>query len=61
MTGLYNRREFDKNFTQRLALAKRESKSLVFMMLDIDQFKPFNDHYEGDTSFKNSCKYFNYI
>ena len=61
MIGLYNRREFDKNFTQRLALAKRESKSLVFMMLDIDQFKPFNDHYEGDTSFKNSCKYFNYI
>lgn len=55
MTGLYNRREFDKNFTQRLALAKRESKSLVFMMLDIDHFKQFNDHYghqDGDTALK---------
>jgi len=55
MTGLYNRREFDKNFHQRLTLAKREHKTLVFMMLDIDHFKPYNDHYghkEGDRALK---------
>ena len=55
MTGLYNRREFDKNFHQRLTLAKRENKTLVFMMLDIDHFKQYNDHYghqEGDIALK---------
>ncbi|MFT5662373.1 MAG: diguanylate cyclase (GGDEF)-like protein [Sulfurimonas sp.] len=56
MTGLLNRREFDKNFTQRLSLAKRENKILVFMMLDIDHFKPFNDNYghqQGDVALKS--------
>ncbi|MBC8238190.1 MAG: GGDEF domain-containing protein [Helicobacteraceae bacterium] len=55
MTGLYNRREFDKNFNQRLSLAKRESNTLVFMMLDIDHFKAYNDHYghqDGDKALK---------
>lgn len=56
MTGLLNRREFDKNFVQRLSLAKREKKSLIFMMLDIDNFKPFNDNYghqKGDLALKS--------
>ena len=56
MTGLYNRREFDKTFQKRLNLARREKKLLIFMMLDIDYFKPYNDNYghqHGDTALKN--------
>lgn len=56
MTGLYNRREFDKAFSIRLNLARREQITLVFMMLDIDFFKPYNDNYghqHGDIALKS--------
>ena len=51
LTKLYNRRYFNEVFTQELNRAKRENKSLSFLMLDVDNFKLYNDkygHQEGD-------------
>ena len=59
MTGLFNRREFDLSFNKRLDLVRREKKTLVFMMLDIDHFKLYNDNYghqDGDTTLKNVAR-----
>ena len=59
MTGLFNRREFDNTFEKRLNLIKREETLLVFMMLDIDYFKLYNDNYghqAGDFALKSVAK-----
>lgn len=59
MTGLFNRREFDSSFAKRIELAKREKKILVFMMLDIDHFKLYNDNYghqHGDHALQSVAK-----
>jgi diguanylate cyclase (GGDEF)-like protein len=51
LTGLYNRRMFD-SLTNRLWLqAQREQKTLQIILVDIDQFKAYNDlygHQAGD-------------
>jgi len=52
LTGLANRTQFHQRLTQSMKLAKRESKSLALMMMDLDKFKPVNDtfgHPAGDT------------
>jgi len=48
MTGLYNRRHFEKVFVDELNRAKRNNYRLVFTMLDVDHFKQFNDTYGHD-------------
>ncbi|MEO5330803.1 MAG: diguanylate cyclase [Magnetococcus sp. YQC-5] len=51
LTGLPNRREILRNLHQDLALAIRESRILVVMMMDLDHFKQVNDilgHEAGD-------------
>ncbi|GEM_PF-1495969 len=51
LTGLYNRRHFSKTLKEKLILARKESSPLCLMMLDIDDFKIFNDtfgHLAGD-------------
>ncbi|MDD2356343.1 MAG: sensor domain-containing diguanylate cyclase [Thiovulaceae bacterium] len=51
MTSLYNRRYFNKILPREINRAKREEKKLVFMMLDVDFFKQYNDtygHINGD-------------
>jgi len=48
MTGLYNRRHFEKVFVDELNRAKRNNYRLVFAMLDVDHFKQFNDTYGHD-------------
>lgn len=45
LTDLSNRRHFDQFVDQEWARAKRLSSPLALIMLDIDYFKPFNDHY----------------
>lgn len=50
LTGLYNRKEIQRQIEEALSRVERESFSLV--MLDIDNFKQVNDtygHQEGDT------------
>ena len=56
MTGLYNRRYFNEVSNTLLSLAKRESKKLSALMVDIDKFKLINDtngHIFGDDVIKD--------
>ncbi len=55
LTGLYNRREFDKDLKHALALAKRDNLTHTLCYLDLDQFKVINDtcgHVAGDELLK---------
>jgi diguanylate cyclase (GGDEF)-like protein len=45
LTGLYNRRHFDEVLARDWARAVRQREPLAAMMLDVDHFKAFNDHY----------------
>ena len=48
LTGLYNRRFFNTNFTILLEQAARRGKPLSLMILDIDHFKHVNDTHGHD-------------
>ena len=51
LTGLHNHRYFKQYFKQEMARAKRYRKPLSIIMMDIDDFKSFNDsfgHASGD-------------
>lgn len=45
LTGIANRRRFDEYLNQEIRRAARSKKPLSLIMLDIDFFKLFNDHY----------------
>ncbi|MBI3994261.1 MAG: diguanylate cyclase [Candidatus Lambdaproteobacteria bacterium] len=45
LTGLHNRREFDRRLAEEWARFKRYSRPLSLIMLDIDHFKQVNDTY----------------
>lgn len=45
LTGLYNRRYFDSFLERETKRAKRSQEWLVFMIMDVDDFKAYNDHY----------------
>jgi diguanylate cyclase (GGDEF)-like protein len=51
LTGLPNRRNFDMRLDIEWRIAIREKQAISFMMLDIDDFKSYNDkfgHQQGD-------------
>jgi diguanylate cyclase (GGDEF)-like protein len=51
LTGLYNYREVQNRLTQEMDRAVRYGKQLSLLMLDVDEFKSFNDrfgHIVGD-------------
>ena len=53
LTGLYNRRFFDTIAPKELKQMARKKENAVFVMIDIDYFKLYNDHYghpEGDAT-----------
>ena len=59
LTSVFNRRYFEEIFPKEIARAKRDRKSLTFMMLDIDFFKQYNDtygHQKGDEALKSVAK-----
>jgi len=45
LTGLYNRRKFNDVFPENLRVARRHHRLLNFAIIDIDNFKKFNDSY----------------
>lgn len=45
LTQIYNRRHWQESLEQEFAKAKRHSKSLSLVMLDLDYFKLLNDNY----------------
>jgi len=45
LTGLTNRRQFDRVLNQRWREAAHNGSSLAIAMIDIDHFKAYNDHY----------------
>ena len=55
LTGLHNRRAFQKALDRELRRSRRYQKSLSLIMLDVDGFKSINDtygHQQGDTVLK---------
>ena len=51
LTGLANRRRFDAHWAEEWQRALRQSTPLAVIMLDVDHFKAYNDHYghpQGD-------------
>jgi len=59
LTGLLNRRKFEKTLQKELNRAKRDEKYLVFFFLDIDYFKQYNDtygHLKGDQALKEVAR-----
>jgi diguanylate cyclase (GGDEF)-like protein len=45
LTGIPNRRYFDIRFKRDYRSAQRHARSLAVVMIDVDEFKKFNDHY----------------
>ena len=56
LTGLYNRRFFDKSVSTELQRSKRYNMTFSIMFLDLDDFKKINDNYghrQGDQVLRN--------
>jgi diguanylate cyclase (GGDEF)-like protein len=45
LTGLFNRRAFDSYLNQAWNIARRQRAPLSLVLVDIDHFKPYNDHH----------------
>lgn len=55
LTDIPNRRLLDAEFSHAVQYAKREGRGLAFGLIDIDNFKPYNDtygHRQGDIALK---------
>jgi len=55
LTGINNRREFEKLLEQEWRRSSRTNQSIALIMLDVDFFKPFNDRYghlAGDSALR---------
>ena len=55
LTGLYNRRRYDKDVDKLWRQSRRDQSQLTLLLVDIDHFKAFNDlygHQAGDDALK---------
>ncbi len=55
LTGLYNRRFFDRRIEEEIARAARSGGQLTMLLCDLDQFKKINDargHHAGDEALR---------
>lgn len=56
LTGLHNRRSFNRQFERLWRQAQREGKSLALLLCDIDHFNAYNDsygHQAGDVALQH--------
>ena len=63
LTGLYNHRHFFKTLESELVRLKRHKTSLSLLLLDLDNFKRYNDlfgHLEGDKVLRKIGELINY-
>ncbi|PIQ90064.1 MAG: hypothetical protein COV71_06615 [Candidatus Omnitrophica bacterium CG11_big_fil_rev_8_21_14_0_20_41_12] len=61
LTGLFNRRYFNELISSEVNRLKRSPMALSVLMLDIDNFKKYNDtqgHQAGDVLLKDAAKVF---
>lgn len=61
LTGLANRRAFDTKLAQEHARALRHGKDLALLVVDVDEFKAYNDFYghpTGDLALKKIAEVF---
>lgn len=55
LTGLYNKRFFKQTILNEKNRVKRTNQNLIFLMIDVDYFKKYNDsygHLKGDEALK---------
>ena len=55
LTGVYNRRKFDNDIELLISMSERTTRGCGLLIIDIDNFKEFNDkygHFEGDLLLK---------
>ncbi len=59
LTGIPNRRAYDQKLSEEFARAKRTGAPLSLLMLDIDNFKQYNDnfgHLAGDSALQSVAR-----
>ncbi|MBP7132238.1 MAG: GGDEF domain-containing protein [Aquabacterium sp.] len=59
LTGLFNRRHFETSMHQLWQRASFGRSPMAILMIDVDHFKKFNDHYghpAGDACLKQVCQ-----
>ncbi len=59
LTGVGNRRSFDQSLVSEWARSARQRQPLALLMIDIDHFKLYNDHYGhqgGDTCLREVAR-----
>lgn len=71
LTGIHNRRYFDEAISAEIKKAARHNLSLVLLMIDIDDFKQYNDingHQKGDSALsklgqvlKSTCRAYDIV
>jgi len=62
LTGLYNQRHFYARLNEEIPRAKRQKHNLALILLDLDDFKQYNDtygHLAGDELLQNVGKVIN--
>lgn len=62
LTGLYNQRHFYAHLNEEIARSKRQKHNLALILLDLDDFKQYNDkygHLAGDELLQNVGKVIN--
>ena len=64
LTGVYNRRYFNRHLPDEIKTAERWRSALSLIMIDIDDFKEYNDkylHLEGDEVLKQTAQVIGHV